>query len=63
MNKACGRLFVGLGLMIASSSATNGENWNKSAKVSEPRLKIDVREECGLGSRGDVVTGVRFSVT
>mgnify|MGYP003325891296 FL=1 len=34
-----------------------------ASKDSEPRLKIDVRVECKLGSRGDVVTGVRFSVT
>ena len=35
MNKVCGRLSVGLGLMIASISATNGENGKKSAKFSK----------------------------
>ena len=33
------------------------------SKDSEPRLKLDVRVECTLDSRGDEVTGVRFSVT
>ena len=39
------------------------QNLHYGSKDSEPRLKIDVRVEFRLGSRGDVVTGVRFSVT
>ena len=39
------------------------QNLHYDSKDSEPRLKIDVRIACTLDSRGDVVTGIRFSVT
>ena len=39
------------------------QNLHYVLKDSESRLKINVRIACTLGSRGDVVTGVRFSVT
>ena len=39
------------------------QNLHRAVKDSEPRLKIDVRVEGKLGSRGDVVTGIRVFVT
>jgi hypothetical protein len=38
-------------------------NLHHAIKDSEPRLKIGLRIECWLGSRGDVVTGLRVFVT
>ena len=37
------------------------QNLHYDSKDSESRLKIDVRVECKLDSRGDGVTGVRSS--
>ena len=37
------------------------QNLHYHSKASEPRLEIDVRVECKLGSRGDVMKGVRSS--
>ena len=37
------------------------QNLHCISKDGEPGLKIDVRKECRLGGRGDVVTGVSFS--
>ena len=37
------------------------QNLHYALKDGEPSLKIDVRIECRLGSRGDVVTCLRIS--
>ena len=38
------------------------QNLHYALKDGEPSLKIDVRIECRLGSRGDVVTCLRVFV-
>ena len=39
------------------------QNLHYALKDGEPSLKIDVRIECRLGSRGDIVTSLRVFVT